>query len=55
MQDQDYDSLQVMHNASQSPTLTAGGILLKEYNDSDIAGVIFDSKMTFAKHLRSVF
>ena len=34
----------------QSPTLTIGGTVLKEY----LLEVIFDSKMTFEKHLRSV-
>ena len=34
--------------------LTIGGTVLKESNDLVILGVTFDSKMTFAKHLRSV-
>ena len=38
----------------QSPPLTIGGTELKEYDDLVILGVIFDSKMTFEKHLRSV-
>ena len=37
----------------QSPSLTIGGTVLKESNDVDILGVIFDSNMTFEKHLRS--
>ena len=37
-----------------SPPLTIGGTVLKESDDLDILGVIFDSKMTFEKHLRSV-
>ena len=39
----------------QSPTLTIGGTVLKESDDLVILGVIFESKMTFEKHLRSVF
>ena len=38
----------------QSPTLTIGGTVLKKSDDLVILGVIFDSKMTFEKHLRSV-
>ena len=38
----------------QSPPLTIGGTVLKESDDLVILGVTFDSKMTFAKHLRSV-
>ena len=38
----------------QSPPLTIGGTVLKESDDLVILGVIFDSKMTFEKHLRSV-
>ena len=38
----------------QSPPLTIGGTVLKESDDLIILGVIFDSKMTFEKHLRSV-
>ena len=38
----------------QSPALTIGGTVLKESDDLDILRVIFDSKMTFEKHLRSV-
>ena len=38
----------------QSPTLTIGGTVLKEFDDLDILGVTFDSKITFEKHLRSV-
>ena len=30
------------------------GTVLKEYDDLDILGVTFDSKMTFQKHFRSV-
>ena len=37
----------------QSPSLTIGGTVLKESVDLDVLGVIFDSKMTFEKHLRS--
>ena len=35
----------------QSPALTIGGTVLKESDDLVILGVIFDSKMTFEKHL----
>ena len=38
----------------QSPPLTIGGTVLKESDDLVILGVIFDSKMTFEKDLRSV-
>ena len=38
----------------QSPALTIGGTELKESGDLVILGVIFDSKMIFEKHLRSV-
>ena len=38
----------------QSPVLTIGGTVLKESDYLIILGVIFDSKMTFEKHLRSV-
>ena len=38
----------------QSPPLIIGGTVLKESDDLVILGVIFDSKMTFEKHLRSV-
>ena len=38
----------------QSLPLTIGGTVLKESDDHVILGVIFDSKMTFEKHLRSV-
>ena len=37
-----------------SPPLTVGGTVLKEYDDLDILGVTGDSKMTFEKRLRSV-
>ena len=49
---QDYDTLQVTHNASQSPPLTIGGTVLTESDDLVILGVTIDSKMTFEKHLR---
>ena len=39
----------------QSPALTIGRIVLKESDDLVILGVTFDSKMTFEKHLHSVF
>ena len=39
----------------QSLALTIGGTVLKEPDDLVISGVTFDSKMTFEKHLRSVF
>ena len=39
----------------QSPPLTIGGTVLKESDDLVILGVTFDSKMTFEKHLRTVF
>ena len=38
-----------------SPPLTIGGTELKESDDLVILGVIFDSKKTFKKQLRSVF
>ena len=38
----------------QSPALTISGTVLKESDDLVILGVIFDSKLTFEKHLRSV-
>ena len=37
----------------QSPQLTIGGTVLKESDEYDILGVIFNSKMPFEKHLRS--
>ena len=39
----------------QLPTLTIDGTVLKESDDLDILGVTFDSKLTFEKHLRSVY
>ena len=39
----------------QSPALTIGGTVLKEFDDLVMLGVTFDSNMTFEKHLRSVF
>ena len=39
----------------QSSTLTIGRTVLKESDDLVILGVTFNSKMTFEKHLRSVF
>ena len=54
---QDYDSLQVTHNASPVTPInnyTIGGTVLKESDDLVILGVTIDSKMTFEKHLRSV-
>ena len=44
--------LSTMH--PRSPPLTIGGTVLKESDDLVILGVIFDAKMTFEKHLRSV-
>ena len=38
----------------QSPPLTIGGSVLKEYDDLVILGVTFDSKLTFEKRLRLV-
>ena len=38
----------------QSPALTIGRTVLKESDDLVILGVIFESKITFEKHLRSV-
>ena len=38
----------------QSPPLTIGGTVLKEYYDLVILGMTFDSKMTFEEHLRYV-
>ena len=51
LNDQDYDSLEVSHNASPVTPITIGGTVLKESNDLVILGVTFDSKMTFEKHL----
>ena len=39
----------------QLTPLTLDGTVLKESADLVILGVIFDAKMTFEKHLRSVF
>ena len=39
---------------SQSPPLSISGTVLKEPDDPEILGVIFDSKMTFEKHICSV-
>ena len=39
----------------QSPPLTIDSTVLKESDDLDILGVTFDSKLTFEKHLRSVY
>ena len=41
-----------MHH--QLPPLTIGRTVLKESDNLVILGVIFDSKMTFEKHIRSV-
>ena len=38
----------------QSPPLTVGGTMLKEYVALDVLGVTFDSRLTFENHLRSV-
>ena len=38
----------------QPPSLTIGGTVLRESDNHVILGVLFDSKMTFEKHLRSV-
>ena len=38
----------------QSPPLKICGTVLKEADDLDILGMIFDSKMTFEKHRGSV-
>ena len=38
----------------QSPTLTIGGTVPKDYDDHVRLGVTFDSNMTFEKHLRPV-
>ena len=38
----------------QSPSLSIGGTVLKESDDLVMLGVIFDSKLTFEKHLRLV-
>ena len=43
-----------MHPKSPPP-LTIGGTVLKESDDLVILGVTFYSKVTFEKHLRSVF
>ena len=45
--------LRTMH--PQSSPLTIDGNVLKESDDLVILGVTFDSKMTFEKHLRSVY
>ena len=39
----------------QSPLLTIGRTVLKESDDLVTLGATFDSKMTFEKHLRSVY
>ena len=39
----------------QSPPLTIDGTVLEEFDDLDILGVTFDSKLTFEEHLCSVF
>ena len=39
---------------SKPPQLTIGGTMIKESDDLVILGAIFDFKMTFEKHLRSV-
>ena len=49
---EEYDSLLVTHNSSQSIPLD--GIVLKESVDLFISGVTFDAKTTFEKHLRPV-
>ena len=38
----------------QSPTFTIGGTVLKEFDDLDVLGVKFDSKIIFSKHRRLV-
>ena len=38
----------------QSPPLSVGGTVLKQSDDLDILGVIFQSKVNFYMHLRSV-
>ena len=38
----------------QSPTLIIGGTVLKESDDLVILGFIFDSKMSYEKHIHSV-
>ena len=43
---------QQMHDSKK---LTTGGTVLNESDDIDILGVTFDSKMSFVKHLCSVF
>ena len=49
-----YDDLQITHNASPVTPLTIGGTVLKESDELDILVVIYDSKITFEKYLRSV-
>ena len=39
---------------SKSPSLTIGRTVLKEFDDLDMLGVTFDSKMSFEEHLHSV-
>ena len=39
----------------QPPPLTIDATVLKESVDLDILGVIFDSKLTFERHLRLIF
>ena len=50
-----FDSLQVTLNASQSPSLTIDGTVLKKSDDLVTLEVTFHSKMTFEKHLCLVF
>ena len=38
----------------KSPQSTIGVTVLKVSADLDVLGVVFDSKMTFEKHLRSI-
>ena len=47
-------SPQIFLSDPQSPPLIIGGTVLKESVDLVILGVIFDCKMSFEKHLRSV-
>ena len=45
----------VSRSRTMHPPLTIGRTVLKESDDLVIFGVIFDSKMTFKEHLRSVY
>ena len=50
-----YDSLQVTHNEFLATPINYWRTVLKESDDLVIVEVTFNSKMTFEKHLRSIF